>query len=54
MEYCINDIMAQVRLCLQSVISGNQTMTAKNEAFTVIVTQVNTLKRIRIDINEND
>lgn len=54
MEYCINDIMAQIRLCLQSVISGNKKMITENEAFKVTVYQMGSLKNIRIDIKEND
>jgi hypothetical protein len=53
-EYCINDIMAQVRICLQSVISGNKKMVSENEAFKITVYQMGTLSNIRIDIKEND
>lgn len=53
MEYCINDIMAQIKLCLQSVIAGNQKMILENEAFKITVYQMGTLSNIRIDIKEN-
>jgi len=53
MEYCINDIMAQVRICLQSVIAGNKKMVSENEAFKITVYQMGTLSNIRIDIKEN-
>ncbi len=54
MEHCINDIMAQVRLCLQSVISGNKKMVSENAAFKITVYQMGSLKNIRIDIKAND
>ena len=53
MEYCINDIMAQIKLCLQSVIAGNQKMILENEAFKITAYQMGTLSNIRIDIKEN-
>jgi len=53
MEYCITDIMAQVRICLQSVISGNKKMVSENEAFKITVYQMGTISNIRIDIKEN-
>ena len=53
MEYCISDIMAQIRLCLQSVISGNKKMVMENNAFKVTVYQMGTISNIRIDIKEN-
>ncbi len=54
MEYNINDIMAQIKLCLQSVIAGNKKMVMENDAFKVTVYQMGTLSNIRIDIKEND
>jgi len=54
MEYCIADIMAQVRICLQSVISGNKKMVSENEAFKITVYQMGSISSIRIDIKEND
>lgn len=54
MEYNISDIMAQVRLCLQSVIAGNKKMVMENDAFKVTVYQMGSLSNIRIDIKEND
>ncbi len=54
MEYCINDIMAQVRICLQSVIAGNEKMVMENDAFKVTVYQMGSLSSIRIEIKEND
>jgi len=50
MEYCINDIMTQVRLCLQSVISGNKKMVSENDSFKITVYQMGDLQNIRIDI----
>ena len=54
MEYSINDIMAQVRLCLQSVIAGNKKMVMENEAFKITVYQMGSLSNIRIDVKENN
>lgn len=54
MEYCISDIMAQVRICLQSVIAGNKKMVMENDAFKVTVYQMGSLGNIRIDIKENE
>ncbi len=54
MEYCIDDIMAQIKLCLQSVIAGNKKMVMENDAFKVTVYQMGSLSSIRIDIKEND
>ena len=53
-EYCINDIMAQVKLCLQSVIAGNKKMVMENDAFKVTVYQMGSMSNIRIDIKENE
>ena len=52
-EYCITDIMSQVRLCLQSIIAGNKKMQLENESFTVTAYQLGSLQNIRIDIKEN-
>ena len=54
MEYCINEIMAQVKLCLQAVIAGNKKMVMENDAFKVTVYQMGSLSNIRIDIKENE
>ncbi len=54
MEYCVIDIMAQVKLCLQSVIAGNKKMIVENDAFKVTVYQMGSPSSIRIDIKEND
>lgn len=54
MEYSINNIMAQVRLCLQSVIAGNKKMVVENEGFKVTVYQLGSISNIRIDIKENN
>ena len=54
MEYNINDIMAQVRLCLQSVVAGNKKMIMENDTFKVMCYQMGSLKNIRIDIKENE
>ena len=52
MEFCINDIMAQIKLCLQGIIAGNKRVQLENEIFTITIYGT-VFHNIRIDIKEN-
>ena len=49
-EYCIRDIISEVRLCLQAVVAGNKKMVMENDSFKVTCYQMGSLDNIRIDI----